>query len=327
MKHRTSPKDFFLYLAALVALYTVVVSVLRLWFEIINTIFPDPLEYHYGFADGTLRAAMAALIVVFPLHLYLARLWNALMRREPEKSELWVRRWFVYLTLFVAGVTLAVDLIVLIDRFLGGELTTRFVFKVIAVFIAAGAVFGYFLYDLRRDVARPDRRLKLFAVAASSVVLGSIIGGFLVIGSPKEARDRRFDDQRTSNLQEIQWQVIEHWRQRRSLPPDLAALTEIFGYVQPLDPATTRPPYEYRVTGPNSFELCAMFSLPSGSASPKGAPYARYPAAPEPASIYVDRVDEKFFVKGSSWEHEAGRACFERVIEIVEKAETDVKKR
>ncbi len=326
MKQRTSPKDFFLYVAALVALYVVVVSVLRLWFEIINTIFPDPLEYHYGFADGTLRAAMAALIVVFPLHLYLTRLWNAFMRREPEKKEIWVRKWFVYLTLFVAGVTLAVDLIVLIDRFLGGELTARFVFKVKAVFIAAGAIFGYFLYDLHRDVARSDRRLRLFAVAASFVVIGSIVGGFLVIGSPKEARERRFDDQRTSNVQEIQWQIIEYWRQRRALPDTFAALTETLGYVQPLDPETGEP-YEYRMTGPNAFELCSTFSLSSDNTSLKGAPYIRYPRAPEPASMYVDRVDEKFFVKGASWEHEAGRACFERTIETVEtKTDTNAKR-
>ncbi len=315
MKHRTSPKDFFLYLAVIVALYTVVVSVLRLWFEVINTIFPDPLEYHYGFADGSLRAAMAALIVVFPLHLYLARLWNRTMRREPEKRDVWVRKWFVYLTLFAAGVTLAVDLVVLIDRFLGGELTARFVFKVVAVFLAAGAVFGYFLYDLRRDVTRPDRRLKLFAALAALVVTGSIVGGFLVIGSPKEARFERLDEQRVMHLQEIQRLVVEYWRQQGALPENLEALVEI-GYIYPIDPETNEL-FGYAPLSENSFELCAIFSLASDRDDRRKQPHARPYYEPVPMPAYID---EQFFIKGSSWEHEAGYACFERVIEKAEES-------
>jgi hypothetical protein len=323
MKHRTSPKDFFLYLAALVALYVVVVSMLRLWFEIINTIFPDPLEYHYGFADGSLRAAMAALIVMFPLHLYLARLWNQAMRREPEKKEIWVRKWFVYLTLFVAGVTLAVDLIVLIDRFLGGELTARFVFKVVAVFLAAGAVFGYFLYDLKRDVARPDRRLKLFAAAASFVVLGSIVGGFLVIGSPKEARLRRLDDERLMHLQEIQWQVLEYRRVRGELPENLEALRAGIGYALSFDPETGEQ-YTLRSVDENTFELCTIFGTESKTDARGKTPYARPYYAPEPAApLRAGERGELIIANGNDWEHGTGETCFRRVIEEV--AQPDAK--
>ena len=43
------------------------------------------------------------------------------------------------------------DLTYLIDRVLGGELSTRFVLKVLTVGTIAGTAFWYYLSDLRRD--------------------------------------------------------------------------------------------------------------------------------------------------------------------------------
>jgi hypothetical protein len=62
-----------------------------------------------------------------------------------------VRRWLTYLTLFVAAVVLIVDLITLVDNVLGGEVTVRFVLKVLVAGLIAGTIFGYYLWDLRRD--------------------------------------------------------------------------------------------------------------------------------------------------------------------------------
>jgi uncharacterized membrane protein YpjA len=38
---------------------------------------------------------------------------------------------------------------------LGGELTTRFILKVLVAAVIAGTVFGYYLRDLRRDERAP----------------------------------------------------------------------------------------------------------------------------------------------------------------------------
>ena len=313
MKSKTSPKDFFLYLSVIVTLYVSAISLLRLFFEMIDTAFPDPLSYSHGFYDGTLRGAIASLIVIFPLHIFLSCLWNKNMRREPEKRELWVRRWFTYLTLFVAGVTLAVDLILLIDHFLGGDLTARFTLKVVAVFLTAGAIFGYFIYDLRREVAKVDKRLKIFAWSSGIIILASLILGFVIIGSPWQARLRRFDEQRISNLQEIQWRVVDFWQRNRKLPESLETLKgDLYagGNVFQVDPETGQQ-YEYRRVADLKFELCGKFSTDSkeiGSFSNK------YPkAAPVPAGVSGPAVAG---VKGNeSWEHAIGRACFERVID------------
>ena len=62
-----------------------------------------------------------------------------------------VRRWLTYLTLFVAAAVLVGDMIALVYNLLGGELTLRFVLKVLVAAVIAGTIFGYYLMDLRRE--------------------------------------------------------------------------------------------------------------------------------------------------------------------------------
>ena len=52
---------------------------------------------------------------------------------------------------YIAYGVLIGDLTVLIDRVLGGELSARFVLKVLTVGTIAGTAFWYYLSDLRRD--------------------------------------------------------------------------------------------------------------------------------------------------------------------------------
>jgi hypothetical protein len=55
------------------------------------------------------------------------------------------------LTLFVAASVLIADFTTLVYNLLGGELTVRFLLKVLTVGVIAGATFGYYLWDLRLD--------------------------------------------------------------------------------------------------------------------------------------------------------------------------------
>ena len=61
-----------------------------------------------------------------------------------------MRRWLTYLTLFLAAIALVSDMITLVYNLLGGELTLRFVLKVVIVGAIAGSIFSYYLLDLRR---------------------------------------------------------------------------------------------------------------------------------------------------------------------------------
>lgn len=298
---KTTPKDFFVYLATAVALYVSAGSLLSLLFSIINERFPDALNaMYYGgyYTGGGATFAIAALIIVVPIYLGLSYLIKKDVVAHPAKRDIAIRRWFVWFTLFAAGIAVAGDLVALLYTFLQGEITTRFILKVLAVFVVAGGIFGYYLYDLRRQAdSKPNKAL--LGVAAL-FVLASIVFGFMTFGSPRTQRDMRFDNQREANISDIQWQVLNYWQTNEKLPADLSMLTDDFsGYGVPVDPETGAA-YEYSVTGPLSFELCATFA----HASTAGYPAER----PMPVDSWGGYGD---------LQHEAGRTCFERTIDPV----------
>ncbi len=298
-KPKMTPSDFFLHLGIMVALYISAVSVISLLFGIINKVFPDSLNYYYDSASGAIRMAVAALIIMFPLYLLLGWIYSKQLKATPEKKSLGIRKWLIYFTLFIAGLTLAIDLIVLVYNLLGGEITTRFLLKVLSVLAVAGMIFSYYLSEIRTSVERHFALAKKFGSVAIVAVLASIIAGFFIVGSPVTQRKMQFDNERVSHLQTIQYQIVNYWQQKQKLPLTLADLRDpISGFVTLLDPET-KTPYVYEATGKLSFKVCATFSLPS-----------RF--------TQNTNTSVPIFEKGmldENWQHEAGYSCFERTID------------
>ncbi len=213
------------------------------------------------------------------------------------------------------------DLVALIYNFLGGDLTVPFILKVLSVFAVGGVVFWYYLYDLKKNPGEFSHRAKIIIWSSIIIALAVIIYGFYLAGSPFKQRLIRFDNQRVSDLQIIQSQIVYHWQQKNKLPQSLDELKDsISGFIPPSDPDTNQT-YEYKVNGSTtstssgqasspqagnlSFELCADFALSSSEESPKTLP--RF-------SVALPR----FSIQGSfgeNWEHAGGRVCFSRTID------------
>ena len=68
-----------------------------------------------------------------------------------SKDPTTIRRWLTYLTLFIAACILVGDLIALLDSVLSGELTIRFVLKVLVVGGIAAGIFSYYRWSMRAD--------------------------------------------------------------------------------------------------------------------------------------------------------------------------------
>lgn len=307
MQPKTTAKDFFFYLAGFATLYVSAISLISLLFAIVNKAFPDNLNnaYYYGSDpySGGLRLAIASLIIVFPLYLVIATYLNRYLRANPAMKDVAVRKWLTYLTLFVTGIAVAIDLVVLVNTFLGGEITTRFVLKVLAVIVVAGAVFWYYLYDLRKSFAADaPSRSKLLVSIASGAVLLSLVGGFAYLGSPMKARAQRFDDRRVNDLSSIQsYLIYSYWQQKGVLPASLDALKDpISGFMVPVDPVTGADyGYEKGKDG-LSFKLCADFALATDD---------KDTGARATSAIYPANVDNE------NWKHDAGKQCFTRTID------------
>jgi len=148
-----SAREVFHYLVLFAALYTTAYNVGGLAFDYINRAFPDPLTdgmYPWVNSSG-IRWNIASLIVAFPLFVFMFRIVNEAVRKDPTKRDSKPRKWLTYLTLFLAGSALAGDLVTLVYNVLGGEITVRFLLKVLVVAVLAGGIFAYFLADMRRE--------------------------------------------------------------------------------------------------------------------------------------------------------------------------------
>jgi len=294
---KTTAKDFFLYLGILIGLYVSSISFIVLLFQIINKYFSLPGDMMYGL-EGSMRSSLAALIIFFPAFIYLTYIVGKDLKNFPEKKDMWVRRWLIFLTLFVSGLAIAVDLVTLVYRFLGAEdMTTRFVLKVLVVLTVAITIFKSCLSDLKRNPAVFSQKAKISVYAVSATVLLVVIGGMITIGSPAKQRAIRMDEQRISDLMNIQSQIVyTQWNNKGEVPASLTDLKDpISNFSLPTDPETKQA-YEYKKIATNKFELCATFKTESTDRQDVSIAY-------------------KYGVENENWKHSIGRYCFERTID------------
>src|SRR3989344_2650786 len=310
--NKNLPRDAFLCLAAVITLVVVAVGFGMAVFNYIDFYFPDPAtDYYKGSSshESPIRQAMAMLIVVFPVFFWVSRFLRKDVQLNPEKKELKIRKWFLNLTLFVAALVIIGDFVAVINSFLTGELTMRFVLKALTMFFISGSVFYYYLAQLKE---KEVKWVNAFSWVIAAAVIAAVLWGFAVIGSPFQQRNKRFDEIRVNDLSAIQNYVTNYWQNKGMLPANLSNLDDsLLGIIVPVDPETGEP-YEYRVTNDLTltFELCATFTAESTNDQR---------AIPQ---IYPPKS------RDYNWQHGAGFTCFERTIDsdyhILEKERTKV---
>ncbi|MBL7053740.1 hypothetical protein ISS06_00865 [Patescibacteria group bacterium] len=294
MKTKSTPKEIFSYLLMIATLYIGVGSFIALLFQYINFLFPDQLSYSYNSISGVVRASMANLIILWPVFVFMAWSIEKLNKKSPDKRDLRSRAWLLYLTLFIAAGAIIIDLISLINNFLKGDLTIKFFLKLLVVMVVAGAVFGYYLWDLKKRKQTKSSIPGLFAKISSLVILIAIIAGFFIIGSPAHQRDLRIDNERVQDLNMIQSEIINYWRNKETLPKNLTDLEDsISGFIPPQDPDTDKD-YDYNLKDNFKFELCATFATDN-----KGDKYN---------TKYYRGFDKK-------WLHDKGKVCWDKTID------------
>ncbi len=207
------PKDVFLEFWLFGTLYLSAVFTVTLLFQYINYFFED-LANPYSFSQSTIRWTVAILIAILPTHIFVLRLREKDYLAIPEKRESRLRKWLTYLTLFIASITCVVDFATLVFYFLDGEISTRFILKVLAVAAVAGGVLWYYLTDLRRTTPETPKTARLARIIAIIAITAVVVGAFFISGSPFAARDQKIDSQRESDLQGIQSQIINYWQRK-----------------------------------------------------------------------------------------------------------------
>jgi hypothetical protein len=257
---KTSVKDFFLNFGAIVALYTVVVALLNLLFTVINVAYPQITnDYNlYGYGSQSISWPVSILIIFSPIFLVLMWLLEKEYAREPEKKNTGIHKWLAYITLFISGLTLAGDLVAVLYYFIDGqELTAGFLLKVLAVLVVALSVFMYYIADLRGKLTPASH--KMWRIIAGLIIVGAIVWGFAVLGSPRTQQLIKYDQQKISDLQNIESEISSYVNQKGVVPTKISDLTEIYYSANWIDSQTGKQ-YEYEKINATSYKLCAEFN-------------------------------------------------------------------
>ncbi len=325
METKTKALDVFLYLGIFITLVTSVTNVIQIIFSAIERKFTDVLEasQYVDIYGSDVRMAIAILIVIFPIYLALSWYVSRDISIFTYKKDLGIRKLFIYTTLFVTLVTLVGTLVSAIYTYLGGELTSRFGLKALTVFVIAIAVFGYYIYSLRRDYSQATKLPLFIAIISAVLVFGSLWWSVSVIGTPADMRMKRIDDTRLSDISRIQQEVYNHFNNAGKLPVTLSELNNAFqGYVVPSDPVT-KDSYGYTiiqipvfkqnfVTNKKELEYAAVFELCATFDTVREYDNRGTPVFSEKgisASNYYYTGDVSPF-----WNHGKGTTCFKRII-------------
>jgi hypothetical protein len=292
---KSSPWDVFINLLAVIALYVSVCGAISLLFQFANLALPDPLDHRIDVRDSA-RYGVSMVIVFFPVYWWAWRSIEADLAANPGKRRLWVRTCPIYLTLFLAGLLALGDLACLFYYLMSGDLTSRFLLKVVAVLVVAGGVLVFYRNALRREPGPLPLAMRAFAYTTATLAGALVIAGFVIAGPPTRAHLARLDQQRLRDLESVEQKVVDYWQDKGDLPASLDQLRDdVVAYSPQRDPASGDS-YGYRRTGATSFELCADFALKDSDAA---------------------RSMQTWRQTGTStaWNHESGHYCFARTID------------
>ncbi len=252
-----NPKYAFYYLLSLVSLIFLAVSSAIIVFQIINKSVIDNLSnYFYYSGDSSLRFGISAILIALPIFFLSARTIERGLKRGDLDKDSSLRKWLTYFILFISSIIILGSLLSLVNNFLSGELTLKFVLKFFTILIISFLVFSFYLYDIRREkIKKNDKIIKLFLISSLSLISVIFISSWFFVESPKTARDRRMDDALLNNIYNIEANINSYYESNGLLPDNLDILGEDF-YLK-FNNIISK--IEYKKTDEKSFELCANF--------------------------------------------------------------------
>lgn len=322
-KHNT-PREFVTYIGYIVSYLAVALSGMSFAFALLNVIFPEVGSYtSLGYTDVfSALGIFTTAVLVFLVMVYVV---VRLVKQGGTNPESKVRTWILYIGQFIGYVTLAVTLAIAIKYFFGGEFTTRFALKSLVVLLIGIDAVLFFRHELTRTDATPAWISTVMSVVAGVIVLVSIIGTFMYLGTPNIARSIKHDEQRVTDLQSLSSNVSSWYQSHDKLPEDLAILKKQDYYQEPRDPEYQKGKvYTYQVTDAKklSYEVCGTFDLASDNKFVVRKDRATYNNGNNYPITYRSEIATGVDISKISetnldnpWHHGAGLHCYSKTID------------
>jgi hypothetical protein len=263
-----SAKLAFYYMLSLVALTFMSLGTGMVIFQIINKYVVDQLaEYQTRFNPDILKYAISMLVVAAPIFYAVTRqIFRSLFTGQLDK-ESGVRRWLVYFILLVSAVVVLGTLVNILNNFLNGELTLKFILKALTVGNIAAIIFSFYLYDIRRvEVSnKRDNVITIYFYASLAIIIVSFIFSLFIMESPTTTRNRKLDNVIISSFDQIGSVIDSYYSEKGGLPVSLDELRRNYNYLSDdvfADPVTGVK-FDYQTKSQDEYELCATFRLTS----------------------------------------------------------------
>ncbi len=273
--------DFF-YMLSLVALIFMAVSVGMIIFQIINKNIIDVLNQFRGrYSPDQLKFAISALIISTPIFYLTARQIYKNLFSGALKKDSGVRKWLTYFVLFVSSVVMLGWLIAVINSFLDGELTTKFILKAITAIGIAAGIFTFYLYDIRREqvTGKKDKTIQMYFYGSLAVIIAVFVASLFFVESPTETRNRKLDDVILENFDRIDGAIYTYYQDNKTLPESLEEIKAEFTYIndENLKDPVTEEKFEYKIIDDKKYELCATFRTSNQDEEETGySPYKEF---------------------------------------------------
>ncbi len=288
-------KYAFYYLLSLVALVFVAVNSGIIIFQIINKLVPDVLtNYSDTVNQDLLRFAIASLVFATPVYFWMTKLIRQGLIKAEIELNAGIRRWLTYFIIFVSSVVIMIWLIITLNSFLNGELSLKVILKTLTILVIAGSVFGYYFYDIKKKtVTAKDKITRIFFIGSLVLIVGIFVSAICFMDKPSVVRAERHDTDVINDFSQIDTSVFQYYQINKKLPVDLNDLRNTNGVYlrdQNLKDSLTQAPYQYKVTGELSYQLCATFKLATNKNNTN--------------TMYLE----------PKWDHQAGEQCLNLVV-------------
>ena len=263
-QENNTAKFAFYYMLSLIALIFTALAAGMIVFQIINKNIVDVIiQRASDFSPDQLKFAISALIISAPIF-YVAtwqiykNLFSGAFSRDAN-----VRKWLTYFVLLVSSVVMLGWLIAIVNNFLDGELTIKFILKAATAIGIAAAIFTFYYYDIKRDkvAGKKDKIIQFYFYASLAAVVIVFIAGLFIMESPQKTRDRKIDNAVLENFEDINRAIGTYYSDNEKLPDGLEKIKTEFSYIsdEDLENSATGEKYAYQIKGANIYELCATF--------------------------------------------------------------------
>ena len=291
--NNNAAKFAFFYMLSLVALLFMALSAGMIIFQIINKNIVDILNQYQGrFSPSQLKFAISALIISTPIFYITSRqIYKSLLAGILDKDS-GIRKWLTYFILLVTSVTMLGWLIGVINTFLDGDLTTKFILKAITAIFIAAVIFTFYFYDIRREeVRKKNRIIQVYFYTSLIMIIAVFVASLFIVESPRQTRNRKIDEVILNNFNMIANDIDVYYGDYNKLPETLDELIAAYSYLidKDLSDPLTGEKFEYRVIGDDTYELCANFRTSN-----------------------KEDDNDKYGYYREYWSHEAGYQCLKQ---------------